>query len=254
MKKTFDLAFYHFKLEFLSLRACVLCFFFLIFNGIFFYNYLDIYISSQKSLYTQVHGNYSFTNFLSSYFSMVNLLLVLLIPATTMGSFAEDKKNGSYRLFLSSPLKTAEIVFAKYFANTLIIFSLLMMTSIYFVFLAFHGSLDYGIIGCAYLGLFLFSCAQIAYGFWVSSMCKSQLSAFILTLMGLFLVFIINSISSLVKGDGLTASILRFISTSEHIKPFFSGLISLVDTNYFVALVSFFLFLTICVIDSWRWR
>jgi ABC-2 type transport system permease protein len=49
-------------------------------------------------------------------FANMAVMLLLIIPILTMRSFAEEKKNKTYTLLLSSPVHLKEIIFGKFFA------------------------------------------------------------------------------------------------------------------------------------------
>ena len=44
------------------------------------------------------------------------IVLVILVPAITMRSFAEEKRTGTYELLLTAPIRTGEIVAGKFIA------------------------------------------------------------------------------------------------------------------------------------------
>ena len=254
MSKVFQLAYNGLCMELTSLRTSILIFFFALFNGIFFYNQLDMYVSSQNSLYSQIHGNTSFASFLDSYFTSLKILLVLVIPAITMASFSEERRTGRIRLLLSSSTQSLQIVLSKFLSILAVILLLLSITSVYFAFLVAHGNPDLGVVFSSYLGIFLLSLSQVAFGLWVSSLCVSQLTAFIFSLMGVFFMLIVSTVASFIRGDGVWFDLARFVGASAHLKPFLQGVVTTMDTTYFVSLITFFLFLTVCVVDMWRWR
>ena len=49
-------------------------------------------------------------------FAITPYLYLFLIPAITMRSFAEEKRNGTIELLLTSPISDVQIILAKYFA------------------------------------------------------------------------------------------------------------------------------------------
>src|SRR5260370_32819116 len=65
------------------------------------------------------------------------IVLVILVPAITMRSFAEEKRTGTYELLLTSPVRTGEIVAGKFIGSAVFV---LIMVSVAGVFLLRFGS------------------------------------------------------------------------------------------------------------------
>src|ERR1700709_2654003 len=69
---------------------------------------------------------------LESLFSTVPYLFMFLIPAITMRSLAEERKEGTFELLLTRPLTDWQIVLGKYFASLLLVLFALVPTLVYY--------------------------------------------------------------------------------------------------------------------------
>ena len=95
------------------------------------------------------------SNVLNSYFSMQPIILMLIIPAITMRSWADEIKSGTLELLLSLPISYLKLTFAKFMA-ALSFFVLMMMCSLPFFFLTSKFSiLDTNVVFLGYVGMFL---------------------------------------------------------------------------------------------------
>ena len=97
---------------------------FLLLGGWFFFNLLSRF-SLMLTLYTQFQGGEAANRLnLNDYviaplMHNLSIVLVILVPMITMRSFAEEKKNGTYELLLTSPIRTGELVLGKFLASLL---------------------------------------------------------------------------------------------------------------------------------------
>jgi ABC-2 type transport system permease protein len=187
-------------------------------------------------------------------FYNLHFILVLMIPAVTMSSFADDKRSQSLKLLFTSPVTATQIVLGKFLASIGILALVLISSSVYPLYIVAYGNPDISVIATSYLGIFLLMAAQIAFGLWVSSMTSNQFMAFLFTMFGLFLLLILNWIAPNLASGGLLESILKYIASTDHLDVFLKGTLAISDLTYFLCFISMFLFFTNIVLDSQRWR
>lgn len=181
-------------------------------------------------------------------FSLGPYVLMFLVPAITMKSFAEEKRNGTIELLQTLPFTELDIVLGKFFAGYFLVFFSILPTGIYFWSLHLlgnpPGNLDTsGIIG-SYVGLMLLGGIFTAIGVLASCLTGNQIVSFILA--G-FLCF------SLYTGlDGLAAidlwsgwsGIMTEVGILSHYTSISRGVIDLADGMYFFGMITFFILLT----------
>jgi ABC-2 type transport system permease protein len=239
---------------FASPRAAAIFWFFLIFMGFFFKNFVHMFMKMTTQAPMMGGQAPTLEQLLKALFYNLHFILLLIIPAVTMASFSEEKKNQSIRLLLTSPCTAFEIVLGKFFAASGLMALALLASAVYPLFTVVHGNPDKMMILCSYLGLFLLVISQIAFGLWVSSMTSNQFLAFLFTMFGLFLLLILNWMAPNLSGGGVTESILKYLASSDHLDSFFKGTISVAHTTYFLIFTGMFLFFTNVTLDSQRWR
>ena len=184
---------------------------------------------------------------LQSYFSLAPWLLLFLIPALSMRSFAEEQQNGTLSWLYSLPLKISNLIFGKFLAVWLIgilciIPSLVYLYSIYVLGIP-EGNLDIGATLGSYFGLILLIATFSAIGILASTISNNQIMAY---LIGVFICFIlffgIEQLASY-KLLGSADYFLQNLGISYHFNSFTRGLIDSKDVFYFVIIISLNLFL-----------
>lgn len=251
---TWAIALRDFRSFFASPKGLAIFFFFLIFMGFFFHSFIGTFIDIQQQAAMRGGQAPPLERMFTALFYNLYFILVLIVPAVTMASFAEENKNHSIRLLHTAPLRPLHIVLGKFLA-TLMMMSLVLLASFIFpLFTIGYGNPDLGVILSAYLGLFLLVCSQLSLGIWISSMTKNQFLAFLFTMFGLFLLLILNWLVPNLSGGGVTEGILKYLASWGHLEQLLKGMITFKDIFYFICFTSLFLFFTNVVLDSQRWR
>jgi ABC-2 type transport system permease protein len=242
------------KAAFMSPRAAAIFFFFLIFMGSFFFNFVETFVSLQAQSPMMGGEAPTLEQVLKGIFYNLHFILILIVPAVTMSSFAEEKKNLSFRLLQTAPISATQVVFGKFLGVAGLMTTILLASAVFPAFLVAFGTPDLGVIASSYIGMFLLICSQLAFGMWVSSLTNNQFLAFIFTMAGLFMLLIIDFLAPSMTGNSLIESVLKYFSTTKHLDIFVSGTVAVSDVTYFLVLTAGFLFFTNVTLDSQRWR
>lgn len=189
------------------------------------------------------------------------VILLFLLPAITMGLVASEKANGTDELLLTSPLTIWDIVLGKFLAGVGFVTLMTGIVAFFPAILFFYGEPEVGKTLAGLLALLLVSMSYVAVGVFASSVTRSQLIAFVLTLvanviLGMMLPFIVD-ISMAGSGIGAESAIaegVRWIATGTHIDRMLQGLIDTADLAYYAVTSAAFLLLSKTVIESARWR
>ncbi|MEY4630011.1 MAG: Inner rane transport permease YbhR [Pseudomonadota bacterium] len=242
------------KAYFVSPKGGAILFFFLIFMGSFFQNFVASYVEYQQRAASMGGQAPTLEQLIRAFFYNFNFIMILVIPAVTMALFSEDKRNGSLRLLQTAPVSAAQIVLGKFMAAVSIMTIVLVASSVYPLYLVKYGNPDTAIIGTSLLGIFLLMTSQLAFGLWVSSLTSNQFLAFLFTMFGLFLLLVLNWLAPSLTGGGIAEKIIKYIASTDHLDVFLKGMISVSNLTYFLCFTGLFLFLTNVSLDSERWR
>jgi ABC-2 type transport system permease protein len=186
---------------------------------------------------------------LDRFFQLAPWLLLLLIPAITMRSFAEEFRTGTYELLATQPLTKGQLVAGKYLGALLVVIVALLPTLIYGVAmesLATGEGLDKGATLGSYLGLLLLAAVFTMIGVYCSSLTANTVVAFLLALVGCALLYYgFTAISRLPVFTGGIDYWIEWLGIDQHYQSISRGLIDSRDIVYFISMVLLFFGLTI---------
>lgn len=203
----------------------------------FFLNSLQAFLDIQPQLAQLANAPGVTTIIGAPLFNMVALLLMMLVPMFTMRLIAEERRNQTLSLLLSSPLSIRQIVLGKFFG--LMIFLSVMVASIPLMIysLAVGTHLDSGLLLSNLLGLLLLIASYVALGLYISTLTTQPIIAAIgalAVLVGLWLADIAATAEN---------SPWHLISPLHHFQSFSTGLLDSGDAVFFLLFTSAFLLL-----------
>ncbi len=185
------------------------------------------------------------------------LVFLLLIPAITMRSFAEEKRLGTIELLLTRPLTDLQIILAKYFAGIILVAISILPTLIYYYTVwrlgAPMGNIDTGGTWGSYIGMLLLGASFVSIGIFASSVTDSQILSFLLSLMLCFLSYNGFHYLSTLSMFSDVESTIQSIGIAQHYESISRGVVDTRDIIYFVTFNAFFVLLTKTVLASRRW-
>jgi ABC-2 type transport system permease protein len=156
-----------------------------------------------------------------------------------MRLIAEERRNQTLVLLLSSPLSGLHIVLGKFLGLLVFLAALIAAVPLMLYTLSFGTSLDNGLLLSNILGLFLLTASYIALGLYISALTAQPVIAAIgsfALLIGLWLA----DISAAAEDSPWHA-----ISPLHHFQNFNDGLLDSSDAAYFVLFTAVFLVLAI---------
>jgi ABC-2 type transport system permease protein len=188
------------------------------------------------------------------FFGNLPVLLCVFIPAVTMRAWAEERKENTWEMLLTFPMKARELVLGKFLA-TLIFYSLtLAATFTVPLMLAVLGNPDGGAVFGGYLGALVLGALFLSIGIFFSGFCKDQIVAFVVTLLASFALFLLGTqfIASYLDGmvAGLGSLLSRLVGVIDHYNAFTRGVVELGDVLYFVVWTTLFLVLNVMYLDE----
>ena len=185
---------------------------------------------------------------LEGLFNLSPYLLLFLVPAITMRSISEEKKEGTYEHLATAPISRLDIILGKYLACLFITLCAIAPTLIYY-FSIYQlgnpiGNVDTGAVIGSYIGLTLIACSFTAIGLFASASTSNQMIAFLLAVFLCFIAFSgFDSISKLTVLQPIE-NIVSSIGINEHYQAISRGVLDTKDFIYFLSVSSLFLLLT----------
>lgn len=194
---------------------------------------------------------------LNGFFSLTPFLFMFLIPAITMRSFAEERREGTYVLLASRPLTEWQIILAKYFAClTLVSFALIPTLLYYYSIVQLglpKGNIDGGAVAGSYIGLLLLGSAFAAIGIFASSVTRNQVIAFAVAVFLSFIAYSGFDALSKIFAFDILEDVFNWLSINEHFQSMSRGVLDTRDLVYFITFILLFLGMTRIVIGGRKW-
>ena len=180
---------------------------------------------------------------------------LLLVPAATMGLWAEERRTGTIELLLTLPITLAEALVGKFLAAWAFIGIALALTFPIVLTTTWLGDPDMGGIFCGYLGSLLLSGACVAIGVFASALSRSQVIGFVIALAICLLLLIIgfDPVINAVSGWGVPAGIVNAVascSLMQHFDAMRRGVIDFYDIGYYIGVMVFMLAAAHVVTDN----
>ncbi|WP_266205838.1 gliding motility-associated ABC transporter permease subunit GldF [Pontibacter kalidii] len=190
-------------------------------------------------------------------FYMAPFVFLFLIPAITMRTFAEEKREGTIELLLTKPITDLELILGKYFAALLLALFALLPTLLYYYSVyelgSPQGNVDSAAVVGSYLGLIFLAGVFAAIGVFASSISDNQITSFVIAV---FLCYIIYTGFDLIASIPVWGGYSYFISQlgiSYHYTAISKGLVDSRDVLYFLSVIAIMILATKLVLRSRKW-
>ncbi len=186
-------------------------------------------------------------------FSLAPYVFMFLVPAVTMRSFAEEKRNGTIELLYTLPFKEIHIVAGKFLAGFFLVLFSILPTLVYYFSLSYLGNpvgnLDTAGITGSYIGLILLAAIFTSIGVMASALTGNQIVSFILAAFLCFFFYTgFESLAS-INTWSETSEIIGGIGILAHYEILSKGLVDISDVVYLLSLSAFFLYVTKIVLN-----
>ncbi|OKL41300.1 gliding motility-associated ABC transporter permease subunit GldF [Pontibacter flavimaris] len=190
-------------------------------------------------------------------FAMAPFVFLFLIPAITMRTFAEEKREGTIELLLTKPITDLQLILGKYFAALLLALFALLPTLLYYYSVYTlgnpQGNVDSAAVVGSYLGLIFLAGVFTAIGVFASSISDNQIISFVIAV---FLSYIIYTGFDLIASIPVWGGYSYFISQlgiSYHYTAISKGLVDSRDVLYFLSVIAIMILATKLVLRSRKW-
>jgi ABC-2 type transport system permease protein len=190
------------------------------------------------------------------FFNLAPLILLILIPAITMRSFAEEKRSGTIELLYTRPITDLKILMAKYLAGVSLVVLTLLPTLAFYISMHYLGDpvgvIDDGATITSYLGLVLLGASFVAIGIFCSTITNNQIVAFIVAMFICWFLFSgLSMLGSYATFAGFD-SVIKYAGMDYHYESIKKGVLVFSDVFYFLSIIFLFLFASHTVLTALR--
>ncbi len=222
------------------------------FSSIVGYVALLVFLSA-CGLFLWIIPQYSIIDYgyasLERFFDIAPWLLLLLVPAVTMRSFADEFRTGTIEWLSTKPVTDLNIIMGKYLATLALIVFALLPTLVYVITISSLAlpdiTIDSGAIIGSYIGLFFLAATFGAVGVFCSSLTANQVVSFLVALVACYLLYTgFEQLSKLPKLAEGVDYYLSMVGMEFHYNSISRGLIDTRDVIYFLSVIILFIALT----------
>jgi len=186
-------------------------------------------------------------------------IVLLATPVITMRLFALEKFSGTFETLMTTPVGDLQVVAAK-FTAAVIFYLIMWLPMLPCLFVVRHftnqsGPLDPGTVGGMYLGVFLVGCLFLSLGCFASALSRSQMAAAMISFVLGVSLFCLGLLAQAITAVAhWTTQLLSYFGLFGQMTDFARGVVDTRTVVFYLSLTLFFLFLTLRVVESRRWK
>lgn len=165
--------------------------------------FLGLYFTNRNLMYAS-------SDFASVLYT-TTMILLFLLPAISMRSFAEERRNKTDQLLLTSPVGIPSIVLGKFLAEFVVFAAPMIVAVVMPLILTAFGTVSLISAYSALLAYLLLGAACLAIGTWISALTENQIIAYLATFGVLLVAYLMNGIQTMFTSGNLLALIVFLV-------------------------------------------
>lgn len=185
------------------------------------------------------------------------IITLFVAPFLSMRLFAEEKRNKTFELLMTAPVRPIEIVVGKYLGGLGVISATLGLTIVFPVLLSLFGrsesgtALEWSTVLLGYGGLLLWGATCMAVGMFISALTESQMLAAFLTFAVLLPWMLLSGVAQ--SSEEPVRSLLAYLSFDSQLQNMLKGVADIQSLVFFASVITFSLLLTHRTVEAQRW-
>ncbi len=179
-------------------------------------------------------------------------VMLIMIPILTMRLMAEENKQKTDQLLLTSPVSLPRLVMGKFLSAFAILLICMLIFLVYGIVLSCFASVNWAVILGNIVGMLLLGALCVSAGLFVSTLTENQMIAAVGSI-GLNIAFILVDSFASVMPTKFLQEVIYSLSFFSRYNEFTIGIFSLSNIFFFASVAFIFLFLTVRVLEKRRW-
>ena len=190
-------------------------------------------------------------------FGWLLLITLFVAPFLAMRLFAEERRQKTYELLFTAPVRGIEIVLGKYLGGLGAIWSVIGVTMIYPVTLVMFGSsesghtLEWSTVLLGYFSLMLWAAVCMGIGMFISALTESQMLAAVLTFVILLLWTALGALGQSVEEPW--RSVVKYLAFDTQLQTMMKGVFDPKALVFFLSICVLSVLLTHRAVEAQRW-
>jgi ABC-2 type transport system permease protein len=186
------------------------------------------------------------------------LILLVAIPVITMRLFAAEKASGTFETLMTTPVTDLQVVLAK-FSAALVFYMIMWLPLLACLFIIHHytrdsSGFDVGAVTSTYLGILLLGSLFLSLGCLASALTRSQVTAAMISLALCVGLFMLSFLADRLPDKDWKSRVVAFFALPEQMHDFVRGVVDTRPVVFCLSVTFVFLFLTLRVLESRRWK
>ncbi len=192
-----------------------------------------------------------------SLWGTILVVTLFVAPFLSMRLFAEERRNKTFELLMTTPIRPIEIVLGKYLGAVGLIVCTLGVTIVFPIILSIIGSsesgsaLEWRTVLLGYFALLLWGATNMAIGMFISSLTESQMVAAFVSFAVALLWMLVSSVAP--RAEEPLRSVLNYLAFDSQLQNLIKGVFDLKPIVFFTSVIAFFVLLTHRSIEAQRW-
>lgn len=188
---------------------------------------------------------------------VVTVITLFIAPFLSMRLFAEERRQKTFELLMTAPVRPFEIVLGKYLGAVLMVGITLGITILFPIILALFGTgqsgsaVEWSTVLLGWGGLLLWGATCMAVGMFMSVMTESQMVAAFLTFAVLLPWMLLKGLAQ--SAEEPLRSIAGYLSFDQQLQPILHGVLDLKALVFFASVIAVTMFFTWRRVEAFRW-
>ena len=187
------------------------------------------------------------------------LILLLTTPVITMRLFALEKFSGTFETLMTTPVSDMQVVLAK-FSAALVFYAVMWLPLLGCMLVVRRytnepSAVDAGLLTSTFLGILLLGSIFLSLGCCASALTRSQVTAAMISLVLSASIFLLSVLADQLPGHvSWQSQVLACFALFDRMHDCARGVLDTRLVVFCLSLTVFFLFLTLRVVESRRWK
>ncbi len=147
------------------------------FHSVSAYLFLALFLAASGIYFSVICMAYGYTDYAANIYPNITIIFVIIVPVLTMRLMAEERKQKTDQLLLTSPVRVFDVIFGKYLAVLTLMAAAVLITFCQAAVLSLYGEVTWKTVLTGGLGYFLAGACLLAIGLFISSITDSQMIA-----------------------------------------------------------------------------
>jgi ABC-2 type transport system permease protein len=147
------------------------------FHSVAAYIFLALFLAASGIYFSVICMGYGYTDYAGYIYSNITILYIVIVPILTMRLMAEERKQRTDQLLLTSPVRVSGIVIGKYLAVLTLLLGTVIISVCQAGVLSLYGTVNWKTVLTGSLGYFLLGACLLAIGLFISAMTENQVIA-----------------------------------------------------------------------------